>query len=76
MPDDNDVRKRVFGPKAVVVLTLLALLVLFALLNTDDVHVDYIVDSARASLILVIVVSAVLGGAIGWLFGRRDRHDY
>jgi uncharacterized integral membrane protein len=54
-----------------------ALLVIFALLNTHDVGVDWIFDTISVPMILVIAVSAVLGFAIGFivrshLAGRND----
>jgi uncharacterized integral membrane protein len=44
-----------------------ALLLLFALVNTHEVGVDWIFDTVSVPMILVIVVSALLGFAIGWL---------
>jgi uncharacterized integral membrane protein len=46
---------------------LAAILVLFAALNTHDVGVDWVFDTVRAPMILVILVSAVFGFAIGLL---------
>ncbi len=51
-----------------IALGLLGLvLVLFALLNTHDVGVDWIFDTVRAPMILVIVVSALIGFLMGFL---------
>jgi uncharacterized integral membrane protein len=44
-----------------------AILVLFALLNTHEVGVDWIFDTVNAPMILVIVVSAVIGFVMGFL---------
>jgi uncharacterized integral membrane protein len=44
-----------------------AVLVLFALLNTHDVGVDWIFDTVSAPMILVIAVSAVIGFLMGFL---------
>jgi len=44
-----------------------AILVLFALLNTHEVGVDWIFDTVSAPLILVIAVSAIIGFLMGLL---------
>ncbi len=53
-----------------------AILVLFALLNTHEVGVDWIFDTVRAPMILVIVVSAAIGFVMGFLgrghFAKQD----
>jgi len=50
-----------------------AILLIFALLNTDEVGVDFIVDTVTAPLIVVVVVAAALGAAIGALAAYRGR---
>ena len=42
-------------------------LVLFALLNTHEVGVDWLFNTWSAPMILVIAVSAVIGFAMGFL---------
>lgn len=44
-----------------------AVLVLFALLNTHEVGVDWLFNTWSAPMILVIAVSAVIGFAMGFL---------
>ena len=63
--------------KLILVGAFVALLVIFALLNTHDVGVDWIFDTVSVPMILVIGVSAVLGFAIGFIVrshvsGRND----
>ena len=53
--------------KLIVVGLLVALLVLFAVLNTHEVGVDWIFDTVSVPMILVIAVSAVIGFGIGFL---------
>ena len=53
--------------KLILVGAFVALLVIFALLNTHDVGVDWIFDTVSVPMILVIAVSAVLGFAIGFI---------
>jgi uncharacterized integral membrane protein len=53
--------------KLILLGVLAAILVLFALLNTHEVGVDFIFNTWSASLIVVILISAVIGFAIGFL---------
>ena len=48
-----------------------ALMIVFAVLNTDKVKVDWIVTTTDTALIVVIVVSFLLGAIAGALFWRR-----
>jgi ABC-type glucose/galactose transport system permease subunit len=55
---------------------LLALVVLFALLNLDDAKVDFLVDSVKVPLVFVIAVTAILSFFAGYLFTRHlDKRD-
>jgi uncharacterized integral membrane protein len=56
----------------VVALSLAVLITLFAVLNVNDVKVDWIVGSARAPLIIVVVVSLLVGVALGRISQRRS----
>jgi uncharacterized integral membrane protein len=62
-------------PKQVVIAVLALLLVVFALLNTQEVRVDFIFRDTRMPLIFVIVGSAVLGFLIGWFVTARAGRD-
>jgi uncharacterized integral membrane protein len=53
--------------KLIVIGSLAALLVVFALVNTHEVGVDWIFDTVSAPMILVIAVSAAIGFVIGFL---------
>lgn len=48
-----------------------ALVLVFGLVNTDQVKVDWIVATSHNALIVVIAVSFVLGGLTGWGVARR-----
>jgi len=65
---------RKVNPKLVVAAIVGLVLIVFAVLNTHDTTVDFIVDSVKAPLIVVIVVSALLGMLLGALLRRRARH--
>ena len=49
------------------------LFVLFALLNLDKVEINWIVGTWETPLILVIVVSFILGAAVGAFVAHRRR---
>ena len=68
MVDDtvhDDGRK--INVKLIVLGLLGAILVLFALLNTHEVGVDFVLNTWSAPMILVIAISALFGAAIGFL---------
>jgi uncharacterized integral membrane protein len=52
--------------KLIAIGLFVVLLVVFALLNTHDVGVDWLFDTVSAPMILVIAISALLGFAIGF----------
>ena len=53
--------------KLILLGLLAAILVLFALLNTHEVGVDFVFNTWSAPMILVIVISALFGAALGYL---------
>jgi uncharacterized integral membrane protein len=57
--------------KFIAIGVLALVLVVFALVNTHDVNVDFVVTSVDTSMIVVILVSAVVGFALGWLFAAH-----
>ena len=73
MADETPQPRRAPSPRVVLVSIAGTVLAVFALLNTDDVRVDWIFDSFGAPLIAVVAVSALLGFVIG--FVARGRHD-
>jgi uncharacterized integral membrane protein len=74
MADQHERRASDIRPKHVVIAVLALVLLVFALLNTQEVRVDFILDDRRMPLIFVIVGSAVIGALIGWfLKARSDR---
>jgi uncharacterized integral membrane protein len=64
-PAHDDGRK--VNVKLIVIGALVALLVIFALLNTNEVGVDWVFNTWSAPLILVIAISGALGFLIGFL---------
>ena len=64
-PVHDDGRK--VNVKLILLGLLAAILVLFALLNTHEVGVDFVFNTWSAPMILVIAISALFGAAIGFL---------
>ena len=64
-PTKDDGRK--VNVKLILLGALAAVLVLFALLNTHEVGVDFIFNTWSTSLIVVILIAAVIGFLIGFL---------
>jgi uncharacterized integral membrane protein len=62
-------------PKHVIIGLLVLLLVVFALLNTHEVNLDFIVGDADLSLIFVIAASAAIGFAAGYVVKARRDND-
>ena len=52
-------------------LVLAALGGVFAAANLDEVKVNWILDTWRTPLIVVIALSMVIGAALGYLVSRR-----
>ncbi|HLM19166.1 MAG TPA: LapA family protein [Acidimicrobiia bacterium] len=53
--------------KLILLGVLAVILVVFALLNTHEVGVDFVFNTWSAPMILVIAISAVFGFALGFL---------
>lgn len=54
-------------------LTLAGLGVVFAVLNLDEVSVNWIIGTWDTPLIIVIAISVLVGAALGYLAARRGR---
>jgi lipopolysaccharide assembly protein A len=52
-------------------VVLAALIAVFAVLNFEEVKVNWIVGSGKAPLIIVILVSLLVGGLITYVAERR-----
>ena len=49
------------------------ILIVFILLNSQEVEIDFIVGTATAPLIFALAIAGVLGFAVGWLAPRVRR---
>lgn len=61
--------------QTVGVAAIVILLLAFVLSNRDDVNIDFLVFDINLALIWVLVGTALLGAAAGFLLGRRGRKD-
>ncbi len=64
-------RSRKDRARLVVVAGVSALAALFAVLNLDEVEVNWIVGTFDTPLIVVIAVSILVGAALGYVAARR-----
>ena len=61
------------GPiiKVVTWVVVLAAVVAFAVVNRQDVNVDWVFDETETALWIVIAVSTLAGFALGYITSRR-----
>ena len=59
--------------RTIAIVVISVLLAVFAVLNHDNVQVDFILGSGHAPLIIVIVLSVLAGAALTWLGERAAR---
>jgi uncharacterized integral membrane protein len=71
---DRTTERRIRGRqtiKLIVWFVVIAALVVFAAVNTQEVAVDWVFDETETELWIVIAVSAVAGAIIGFVAARR-----
>lgn len=64
---------RLVTPYRVVAVILIILLIAFVVDNTDKVRVGFVFFHSEVALIWVLIITALLGLAVGVLLGRRSR---
>ena len=57
--------------RQIAALVLAALGIAFAVVNLDEVKVNWLLGNWRTPLIVVIALSMVIGAALGFLVSRR-----
>jgi uncharacterized integral membrane protein len=67
--------KRGISPKVILFGVLAVVLVVFAVLNTDDAKVNWILGTWETSLIVVILLSGAIGFALGFLVRSSRNND-
>lgn len=66
---------RSFEAKTLAALLLAVLLVAFAVANSQNVEVDFLVTSADVPLVILVLVSVLLGAVLGaFVHWRSHRH--
>jgi uncharacterized integral membrane protein len=63
------------SPKMILVGVLVVILVILALVNSQDIKVDFVVADVTLPLFVVIVGSALIGLIVGYFIGRREKKD-
>ena len=58
------------GARQVLGWLVLALLLLWVVLNTQSVQVDLIVSTVRMPLFVALIIAGLLGALISWLLPR------
>jgi len=72
-PGREPERRRRRQARLVVGLALAGLGVAFAVLNLDEVEVNWIVGTWDTPLIIVIAISVLVGAVLGFLAARRRK---
>jgi putative membrane protein len=70
-PEDKP--DRAAGSRTIAAAALGAIAALFAVINLDDVEVDWLVGSWQTPLIVVIALSMLIGAGLDRLLVRRAR---
>jgi len=73
-PDEVGRRRGVSVAQVLAVIAVI-LLIIFAIANSRRVDVNFLFFTARARVVTVIVLSAILGFIIGYYVGRPGRAD-
>jgi uncharacterized integral membrane protein len=69
--DPDKRRSRKENTRLVAVAAVSAIAALFAVLNLEEIEVNWIVGTWDTPLIVVVALSMVLGAGLGFLVGRR-----
>ena len=59
----------------ILVGILIVIVVILALVNSQDIKVDFVVADVTLPLFVVIVGSALIGLIVGYFIGRREKKD-
>jgi uncharacterized integral membrane protein len=66
---------RNISPRMILVAILVVIIVILAIVNSQDIKVDFVVADITLPLFVVIVGSALVGLIVGYFLGRRERRD-
>jgi uncharacterized integral membrane protein len=71
----GDGSRRNVSPKLIIVGILVVIVVILALVNSQDINVDFVVADITLPLFVVIVGSALIGLVVGYFLGRHEKAD-
>lgn len=66
-------RSSALTPQRIALAVVAGLIVLFAALNSQTVTMHWLIATSEMPLFVGLLVFALLGFAVGFLTGRRDR---
>ncbi len=72
---DHSAPTRAERTRLILAGVIAVLAILFAVLNVDEVDVNWILGTWSTPLIVVIALSIMVGAALGYLVGRRRGGD-
>ena len=71
--DGRAPRKKLSG-RQIGAIVLVAVIVIFAIANTQDATIDFVFGDVTLPLFVVIAIIGLIGFGVGWLVrGRRDK---
>ncbi len=59
----------------IITIALIAIVVIFALLNSQSVQVHWLIGTTSTPLFIVVILFTAIGLAIGYFLGRRERRN-
>jgi uncharacterized integral membrane protein len=59
--------------KAIIAISIVVILIVFIISNSQAVPVDFVFFTRRPALIWVMVACAIMGGIVGYLIGRPGK---
>lgn len=73
--EDSGGRRISVSAQTIGIAVIVLVLFLFVVANHDKVRIDFLLFDVNMALIWVLLGTAVLGAAAGFLLGRRSRKD-
>jgi uncharacterized integral membrane protein len=71
----NGGSRRDISPKLIIVAILVVIVIVLAIVNSQDVKVDFVVADITLPLFVVILGSALIGLIVGYFLGRREKSN-
>ncbi len=62
--------------RIVVAVVLIAVITAVAIDNRDDTRIGYVFGDVNAPLFVLLIISAIVGAAIGWLLLHRPHRQH